>query len=294
MSLRNSCLYFIWFCYSGCLASPDSSAGDHKVSDGMIESSTFKRLQSDKSRQLIESILHLPEVLRRSAFELLKKDHKKIFIGGNSISKKRRAIMSKKKLTTGSLLQIKLPKELGFAYGKYIDLLSLDRSFRYPNLLRVYNYRSGDTYDIDKLGKSDLLFSPLMVAGVPEVLKKGDWKIIGTAEVQPHEFAIPHFKVSEEVMTEAKESWFYVVNMDKFKNKIPATYEQVKHLELLRATGAELLPTKIAMGLLQAEGKNIQEYFELTEYFERLFYHEVIDTQPYYLQPKEIRGHALL
>jgi hypothetical protein len=80
MSLRNSGLYFICFFCSGCLASPDSSADDHKVSDGMIESSTLKRLQSEKSRQLIETILHLPEVLKRSAFELLKKDHKKIFI----------------------------------------------------------------------------------------------------------------------------------------------------------------------------------------------------------------------
>lgn len=47
------------------------------------------------------------------------------------------------------------------------------------------------------------------------------------------------------------------------------------------------------MALLRDEGKNIDDYFEVEQYFEKKYYQEVMEIEPFYRQPIEIRGKAI-
>lgn len=195
--------------------------------------------------------------------------------------------MARKKVKTGDIIQTILPKNLGFAYGKYIDLSEINPDCRYPSLLRIFNIRTSDSnIDIKDLEKCDLLFSPLLIAGIDASIKEGVWKIIGNISLREEEKVIPNYRLNEE-------RWFYVIDADKFTKKIESKFENVKHLEALSATGASLLPTKIAMAFLRDEGKKIEDHFELKEYFEKIYYEEVTTIPAYYKQPNEMRGKAL-
>jgi len=194
--------------------------------------------------------------------------------------------MSRKKVKTGDIIQTILPKNLGFAYGKYINLPEINPDCRYPSLLRIFNFRTSDSnIDIKELEKCDLLLSPLLIAGIEASIKEGVWKIIGNISLREDEKVIPNYKLNED-------RWFYVIDADKFTKKIESKLENVKHLEVLSATGASLLPTKIAMAFLRDEGKKIEDYFELKEYFEKVYYEEVMAIPAYYKQSNQMKGKA--
>lgn len=197
--------------------------------------------------------------------------------------------MARKKIKTGDVCQIILPKELGFAYAKYIDLQEINENYRYPSLVRIFNIRTDDwNINIKQLDNYDLLFSPLLIAGIEPAIKAGDWRIIGNLLLRDDEKKIPNYKLNE------NGKWFYVIDADKFIGKKESKFDSVKHLETLSATGASLLPTKIAMAFLRDEGKRVDDYFDLEDYFERIYLEEVNTTPAYYKQSVEIRGKAVM
>jgi hypothetical protein len=199
--------------------------------------------------------------------------------------------MAKQKVKSGDILQIPLPNELGFAYAKLIDLLEIDINARYPILIKVYNFRSKslDKSVTDIVGK-DLILCPLLIAGILPAVNKGGWKIVGNVELKEEDRLIPDYKLGEP--DENPKEWFYLKDADISK-KIKSQYENVTHLENIEAKGSELVNTKIAMALLRDEGKNIEDYFKLEQYFEKKNYQEVMEIEPYYKQPIEIRGKAV-
>lgn len=205
--------------------------------------------------------------------------------------------MAKTKIQSGDIFQISLPNALGFAYAKYIDLLEINSAHQYPNLVRIYNHRSTvQIKSVEGLEKYGLLFAPLMVAGIPAAIKKGIWKLVGNIPVKSEEEIIPHYKLPEPSLPleeEKAKEWFYVIDADKFTKKVKSTYANVKHLETLGATGSELLGTKIAMALLKDEGKKIEDYFQLKDFFEKVYYNDVVKIPAYYKQSEIMRGKAL-
>lgn len=200
--------------------------------------------------------------------------------------------MAKAKLKSGDILQIPLPNGLGFAYAKCINLLELDPDSSYPTLIRVYNYRSNiPEVDTHELISRDLILSPLLIAGILPAIKSGQWKVIDNVPVNDEEKRIPHYKKPEPDEANVKD-WYYLIDADIAK-KVKAEYESIKHLETIGATGSELVGTKIAMALLRDEGKNIADFFELNEYFEKAYYEQVKQIPAYYKQPETMRGKAI-
>lgn len=201
------------------------------------------------------------------------------------------------KLKSGDILQIPLPKGLGFAYAKYVNLLEINANYSYSCLIRVYNKRFiNSEISINDLEKQELLLSPLLIGGVPPSISKGMWKIVGNLPLTDEEKLIPHYKRKDPLINLNEKNisgWYYIIDAD-ISQKIPSTYEQVKHLEKIGATGALLVGTKIAMAFLLDEGKNIEDYFELKEYFEKVYFEEVTQIEVYYKQPKYMRGKALV
>jgi Immunity protein 26 len=198
--------------------------------------------------------------------------------------------MAKIKVKSGDIYQISLPNELGFAYAKCIYLLEIDPNTSYPILVRIYNYRSAFPQPIQEFIDKELILCPLLIAGILPAIKSGEWKIVGNVPLEDEDLRIPHYKRGEP--DENPKEWYYLVDADISK-KVRSTYDKVKHLETIGATGSALVGTKIAMALLQDEGKRIEDYFELSEYFEKEYYKEVTEIPAYYKQPEFMRGKAL-
>jgi hypothetical protein len=200
--------------------------------------------------------------------------------------------MAKKRFKNGDILQIPLPNGLGFAYAQGIKLLEIDPNARYPTLIRIYNYRSTSLEEpIENFIKKELILCPLLIAGILPVISKEIWKIVGNLPLEAESKLIPHYKKGEPDEINAKQ-WYYLIEANISK-KMESQYENVKHLETIGATGSQLVGTKIAMALIQDEGKKIEDYFKLNEYYEKQYYNDVITIPAYYKQPEFIRGKAI-
>ncbi|MGZ3754709.1 MAG: Imm26 family immunity protein [Mucilaginibacter sp.] len=200
--------------------------------------------------------------------------------------------MARKRFKSGDILQIPLPHNLGFAYAQGINMLKDDINARYPAIIRVYNYRSAlQDAPLENFVKKELILSPLLIGGILPVLRKEVWKIIGHVPLQEKDRIIPHYKKGPGELNATQ--WYYLIDADISK-KVKSTFDNVKHLETIGATGSELVGTKIAMALLRDEGKRIEDYFELNEYYEKHYYNEVMEIPAFYTQPEFMQGKAII
>lgn len=198
--------------------------------------------------------------------------------------------MARIKITSGDIYQITLPNKLGFAYAKCINLLEIYPDASYPILIRVYNYRSISPQPVQKFIEKELVLSPLLIAGMLSSIKSGSWILLDQKPLQEGDIVIPNYKYGEPY--EEPKEWFYIIEADISK-KVKVKYDDVKHLEKIGAIGSDLVRTKIAMALLQAEGKIIRSYFKLIKYYELEFYKQTITIPPYYKQPTFMQGKAI-
>lgn len=198
-----------------------------------------------------------------------------------------------KRLRHGDFLQIPLPKDLGFAYGRYIDLVKLLGSPDLPDLIKIYNYKTDSvSYDFKKLESSEYLIQPQLVTGLPPTIRKGIWRILDEKS-NLEDNSIPHFSRHEDwVSDDFNENWYYCIDASSQK-KVKSNYENVKHLPTLAADGTGIIEIKIAMTYLIKEGKKVEDYFDLEEYYEKATFDEVKEMPKYYLLPKETRDKAL-
>jgi hypothetical protein len=201
-----------------------------------------------------------------------------------------------KRLKHGDILQIPLPKNLGFAYGRYIDLEKLfppPEPPRLSDLIKIFNYKTQTKeFDFEKVGSSGYLMQPQLVSGLPPTIKKGIWHILDE-KASSEDNLIPHFSRHEDWISDnINDNWYYCIDANSQK-KVKSTFEDVKHLSRLEADGTGIIEIKIAMTFLIQEGKRIEDYFDLDEYYEKATFEEVKATPPYYLLPKEIRDKAL-
>lgn len=195
-----------------------------------------------------------------------------------------------KKLKDGDVLQIPLPNNLGFAYAKYIDVTKIIPDSSFPDLIQVFDYITDtEKYDFEELENRDYLLSPLLVSGLPPTIRKGIWKIQDYS-LSNESFIIPHFSRHEDWVSD--DSWYYCVDADSSK-KTKTTYEKVKHLSPLAADGTGIIEIEIAMTYLLKEGRKVEDYFDLEEYFETSTYEKVKATPPYYSLPTETRDKVL-
>ncbi|WP_209332745.1 Imm26 family immunity protein [Lunatimonas salinarum] len=201
-----------------------------------------------------------------------------------------------KRLKHGDIIQIPLPKNLGFAYGRYLDLEELfppPEPPRLSDLIKIFNYKTPtNEYNLKEMESSGYLMQSLLVSGLPPTIKKGIWHILDEKAFS-EDNRIPHFSRHEDwISDDINENWYYCIDANSQK-KVKSTYEDVKHLSRLAADGTGIIELKIAMTFLIQEGKRIEDYFDLDEYYEKATFEAVKATPPYYLLPKEIRDKAL-
>jgi hypothetical protein len=199
-----------------------------------------------------------------------------------------------KRIKSGDIIQIPLPKDFGFAYAKYINLIEFSPQSNYPDLIRVYDFVSKlPVIDINELKDRDFLFSPILVGGLAPTIKNRIWKIVGHLTLSDNDNVIPHYKVSEPIgeLEENAKRWYYVVD-GNINKKYAAPIGNVQHLEYLGAIGTDYLGTKIAMEYLKKCKKDIKDYFDLKEYHEKFIYNRIINKPLYSEINKELRDVA--
>lgn len=202
------------------------------------------------------------------------------------------------KLKTGDIFEIPLPSELGFSYGLFVDLKDVIMDPTYPHMLKIFDFRSekNSQVDISLLDINELILGSVLIGGLPPTVKKGIWKQVGKKTLKINEILIPHYKDIEPswAMKQSEiKSWFYIEEVNSQK-KIKSTYDQVKHLDFFSAIGTEALQTKIAMAFLLKEGKKIEDFFALKEYFEIRIFEELVSKPLYCNLPKNLKGRALV
>lgn len=196
------------------------------------------------------------------------------------------------------MLQITLPKQLGFAYAKFIDLRKIVPACGLSQLVKIYNYKTEDeSYDLAEMLKQYYLLQPRFALALPPTITSGIWKIIEKSEVTEQDLNIPHFSRNEDwgqvyLSKKDKAKWYYCIDASIHK-KIKTSFENVQHLAALEGTGTGVLEIEIAMAFLMKEGKKVEDYFELKEYYEKSTYESLQLTPPYYELPKDMRDKAI-
>ena len=195
-----------------------------------------------------------------------------------------------KKVESGTIFAIPLPKGRGYCYGKYLHLHEVTGSTYDSHLFKVYDYFTNEIdTDIEKIQKSALLYGHFMLAGKPRIRGLG-WKIIGN-EIFDNENFYPDFK-------QLRGNKWFLVRFYKYEGlDEPHNIDigRMEHLERSTLCSELEIPERILMELLRKEGKDIEKELDFDgEDKEMLDTYEKMEGIPIYLKiPEKHRGRVL-
>jgi|SRR5450432_2749490 len=201
--------------------------------------------------------------------------------------------MSKEDFISGTILEFKIPLDLGYAYCKILD-------FRYIRefdgvLVKVFDHIVKEPVnDINILREKDWLFGSRRMPWLPGTRGKGAWKIKGVLLAQD-DSVIPDFKycIKSSPFSEDEsklEPWDIVRNI---KDYIPSEYEKVKHLEDTVVSPRPAIEIRTAMEYYRMQNVDVKKDFDLNKTINELIYKQMMHVPIYSTIPKEIRGKAL-
>lgn len=202
--------------------------------------------------------------------------------------------MSKRDFISGSILEFKIPQELGFGYCKILDF----RSIREIDgvLAKVFDYIVGTPLtDITLLREKDWLFGARRLSGLPNTRGKGAWKFKGVL-ISEDDTIIPDFRDSPKSSPLIEDEstihdWFAIKNLTSRSKG--CHYDQVKHLENTVINTQQTIEIRTAMEIYRQNGKDPKDYFDLEDLSNWNTYHSLINVPIYKTIPRQIRGKAL-
>lgn len=203
-----------------------------------------------------------------------------------------------KQLKSGTIIRVKLEHNLGFVYGKVINLVELlNAKQNVDELVRFYNYVTikPDKDDLINLQDKDLLVGPLFVLDLKPVIKNSTWEEVGFVGPRKEELIIPDFKETRPITAfdeEEATGWGYIRGLH-VNGRVSSSWEKVKHLNLFKYSSHDLITRRLTMEHLRQTGKKIEDYYELKEWEETSVYKNMKYTSVYSSVPREIRGRAI-
>lgn len=196
---------------------------------------------------------------------------------------------------SGSILEFKVPLDLGYAYCKVLD-------FRYIReidgvLAKVFDYITKEPIkDIQILRDKDYLFGARRLYKLPNTRGKGAWKFKGVL-ISDDDKIIPDFKycpqASPFLMDESiVDRWYVVRNINECSDNF-CSYDQVKHLENKRIDSQLSIEDRTAMEYCRINNMDVKKYFDVEDPAYLGCYQSMINVPIYSTIPKEIRGKGL-
>jgi hypothetical protein len=202
-----------------------------------------------------------------------------------------------KQLKSGTVVMVKLEHNLGYIYGKIINLVEILNEKRdVDELVYFYNYvTKSPEKDLSTLMAKDLLVGPLFVLDLKPVVKNGTWETVGFIAPTKDELRIPDFKEARPLATwdeDKATGWNYISNLN-VNGRVASTFENVKHLEVFQYLSHDLIARRLTMEHLRQIGKKIEDYYKLKEWRELSVYKNMKYTSIYSTVPNEMRGRAI-
>lgn len=201
--------------------------------------------------------------------------------------------MSKEDFISGTILEFKVPLNLGYAYCKILDFREI-RKFD-GVLVKVFDHIvEKPINDIKILTLKDLLFGTRRMPYLPGTRGKGAWKIKGVL-ISEDDNIIPDFKycIKDAAFLEDESTvgpWDAVKNI---RNYIPSDYEKVKHLEDTIVSFRPVILIRTAMEYCRINNIDVRKKFDLKMTINDLVYKQMMNVPIYRDIPKEIRGRAI-
>lgn len=203
--------------------------------------------------------------------------------------------MSKEDFISGTVLEFKVPNDLGYAYCKILD-------FRYIRefdgvLVKVFDHIVKESIkDINILREKEWLFGTRRMPWLPGTRGKGAWKMKGIL-ISEDDNIIPDFKycLADSYLVEdpSKIGPWYAISNINISSKEPYPYENIKHLEDTVVSTRGAIEKRTAMEYYRIHGKDVKEYFDLEDVATRIAYTQMINVPIYKTIPKEMRGRAV-
>jgi hypothetical protein len=201
-------------------------------------------------------------------------------------------------LKSGTIVRVKLEHDLGYVYGKIINLVELlKREQKVDELVHFYNYvtKTPVNDDLIKIQGSDLLVGPMFVLDLKPVIRNNTWEQVGFISPTRDELIIPDFKETRPIATYDEDEatgWSYIRNLD-VNGRVTSTWDKVKHLNLFKYSSHDLVTRRLTMENLRQTGRKIEDYYELKEWKESSVYKNMKYASVYSTVPKELRGRAI-
>lgn len=198
---------------------------------------------------------------------------------------------------TGSILEFKIPLDLGYGYCKINDFRSI-REFD-GILVKVFDcIEKTPIKNVRVLRDKDWLFGARRMPWIPNTRGKGAWKMKGVI-ISEDDAVIPDFKYSskalelnpEEDHSKIETIWFAVKNISKSTS--PCSYEQVRHLEDTVLSSQSCIEIRTAMEYCRANNLDVGQYFDLDDFGYKNIFRQMINVPVYSSIPESIRDKAL-
>jgi len=204
-----------------------------------------------------------------------------------------------KKLESGTVIGIKLNHGIGFLFAKVVDLTEfskVDLSKTFHFLIYPYNYTKEkiSEFNISEFSNSEPLTGGIYVMDIEPAIKKDIWIKVGKLELKIYEKIVPDFRsFSSNIFAVHKyekdaTSWSYFENGTPFK-WITADYKQVEHLENSTCLSHDIIEIRLSMEILNRQGKEIKEFYELSNWTELKPYYNMLYTKKFDSIPDNIK-----
>lgn len=204
-----------------------------------------------------------------------------------------------KRLKSGHILRLPLWHGWGFAYAKYVKVLGLRGNDLYPDLIKIFDYRSptDEPLKLNKLG--DYLTQPVLLAGRLPMLRQQLWQIVGEMPLLDEDSILPDMRVPEVCISDSMSGYspprpgatLYTQNL-AIRPAVETAIFNVIHLEYLGARGSGLIEISTTMAFMQQEGASIADYFDLTDPRDAYEYGLIKDRPLANTLPKNLYGRA--
>ena len=204
--------------------------------------------------------------------------------------------MARHDFISGSVLEFKVPKDLGYAYCKILDFRHL-REFD-GVLAKVYNYIVQEPItDMAILDKKDWLFGARRLYDLPNTRGKRAWKFKGVL-IAEDDNIIPDFKYAPKASPLIEdestiEKWYVNRNITELYYEEVCNHDQVKHLENTVVNSQIGIEIRTAMEYYRINNLDIKKDFDLEDLGNWNTYRTMINVPIYSTIPKKNRGKAL-
>lgn len=202
------------------------------------------------------------------------------------------------KLVSGSVIEVYIENIRCYVYAKYIDVREFVEDASYPFQFRIHrDFCPVPLKSIDGLDFSNLLISPLHLTGFKELIKAGEWKIVGKQDITKYDKQQHCYKKAWPpnllALFENVKQWYVLEDVNDINHGKVVPYYRCAHLEYAENLGAEHLSFRIIIEYYKANGQKVNFDKSKWNKFDYVLYSRYINMPLYLEVPDEFKGKLL-